>query len=120
MKDYLINVASKYGGYVIGGLIGAIVHRLRNTMSFKRFLSVLAISAFVGFCVGVLLKNYLNASDEVIFVACSVSGVFSKDILDEIQELISYASLFVKKKAKIEDKKPTDTNKETEEIKEYE
>jgi hypothetical protein len=102
MKDYLINVASKYGGYVIGGLVGAIVHRLRNTMSFQRFLSVLAISAFVGFCVGVLLKNYLNASDEVIFVACSVSGVFSKDILDEIQELISYVSLFVKKKAKID------------------
>ena len=43
MKDYLINVASKYGGYVIGGLIGAIVHRLRNTMSFTRFLSNLSL-----------------------------------------------------------------------------
>lgn len=99
----MIRLADKYGGYVIGGLIGAIVHRIRNTMSFKKFLGVLFISAFIGFCVGVVLKNYLNVADEVIFVACSISGVFSKDILDEIQEVISMISLFVKKKAKIDE-----------------
>ncbi|WP_271407319.1 hypothetical protein [Tenacibaculum soleae] len=103
MKEDLIAIANKYGGFVIGGLIGAIVHRIRNTMSFKQFLGVLFISAFIGFCVGVVLRNYLNATDEVIFVACSISGVFSKDILDEIKEVISYVSLFFKKKMKIEE-----------------
>lgn len=103
MKEDLIAMANKYGGFVIGGLIGAIVHRIRNTMSFKQFLGVLFISAFIGFCVGVVLRNYLNATDEVIFVACSISGVFSKDILDEIKEVISYVSLFFKKKMKIEE-----------------
>lgn len=103
MKEDFINLANKYGGYVVGGLIGAIVHRIRNTMSFKKFLGVLFISAFIGFCVGVVLRNYLNAEDEVIFVACSVSGVFSKDILDEIQEVISFVSIIIKKKAKIDE-----------------
>jgi uncharacterized membrane protein len=108
MKDMLITFANKYGGFVIGGLVGAIVHRLRNTMSFKKFLSVLFISAFVGFCVGIIMKNYLNASDEVIFVVCSISGVFSKDILDEIQEFIQNLSVFAKKYLRINDdsKKP--------------
>lgn len=101
MIEYLTTLANKYGGYVIGGLVGAIVHRIRNTMSFKKFLGVLFISAFVGFCVGVVMKNYLHSADEVIFVACSISGVFSKDILDEIQEVISYVSLYVKRKARI-------------------
>ena len=121
MREYLTNIASKYGGFVIGGVIGAIVHRLRNTMSFKRFLSVLFISAFVGFCIGVVMKNYLNTPDEVIFVVCSISGVFSKDILDEIQEIISYVSLFVKKKAKIDntipkENKPSEINKEMDKL----
>ena len=96
--DIIFGLVNKYSGYVVGGLIGAIVHRIRNTMSIKKFLGVLFISAFVGFCVGVVLRNYLDAKDEVIFVACSVSGVFSKDILDEIQELISYVSVWVKNK----------------------
>lgn len=103
IEEFFTKIAEKYGYYVIGGVIGAIVHRIRNTMSFKRFLGVIFMSAFVGFCVGVVFKNYLKTPDEVIFVACSISGVFSKDILDEIEEIISYISVFVKKKSKIED-----------------
>ncbi|WP_139959162.1 phage holin family protein [Flavicella sediminum] len=101
MKTVLLTLADKYGGFIVGGLIGAIVHRVRNTMSFRAFLGVLFVSAFVGLCVGILLKNYLNAPDEVVFVVCSISGVFSKDILDEIQQVISYISVFIKNKANI-------------------
>lgn len=98
MKEYLISLANKYGGYVVGGLIGAIVHRIRNTMSFKKFLGVLFISAFVGFCVGIVMKNYFKTSDEIVFVACSISGVFSKDILDEVGQIINSLSVIFKKK----------------------
>ncbi|WP_370407962.1 hypothetical protein [Tenacibaculum dicentrarchi] len=100
MKDYLVKFVNNNAEYIIAGLIGAIVHRIRNTMSFRAFLGVLFISAFIGFCVGVLLRNYLNATDEVIFVACSISGVFSKDILTEIEQLIAFVSVFVKSKLK--------------------
>ncbi|MBE7649308.1 hypothetical protein J2Q11_08720 [Tenacibaculum finnmarkense genomovar finnmarkense] len=103
MKEELINMVNKYSGYVIGGLIGAIVHRIRNTMSFVTFLGVLFISAFIGFCVGVIMRNYLNATDEVIFVACSISGVFAKDILTEIQQVIAFISIYIKTKLKIEE-----------------
>lgn len=100
MKEYLVDIAERYGGFVVGGLVGAIVHRIRNAMGFCKFLGVLFISAFVGFCVGVMMKNYLNPPVEVMFVACSISGVFSKDILDEIQQIIKNISDFVKSKLK--------------------
>lgn len=101
MKEVILNLIQKYGWFIVGGLIGAIIQRVRNSMSLKRFIGTLIVSAFVGLSVGIVLRNYLNASEEVIFVACSVSGVFSQDILNEIQELISYISVYVKKILKI-------------------
>ena len=91
------NFTDKFGLFIIGGLIGAIVHRARNTMDIKKFLAVLLISAFIGVIVGILSRNYLNANEEVTFVIVSLSGVFSKDLLDEIEALIKYISVVVKK-----------------------
>lgn len=98
MKDWILHITQKYGWFVIAGLAGAIVHRLRRLMSIGRFLSVIGISIFVGLCVGILTREYLNVSEEVSFVVCAVSGVFSNDILDEAQKLIKLASLYLKKK----------------------
>jgi len=101
MKETLLNLVQKYGWFVLGGLIGAIIQRARNSMSLKRFAGTLIVSSFVGLSVGIILRSYLNATEEVIFVACSISGVFSQDILNEIQELISYISVYVKNKLNI-------------------
>ncbi len=99
MKD-LIN---KYGFFVVGGLIGAIIHRIKTRMSFKAFLGTLVTSAFVGVCVGILMRNYLDVSEEVVFVGCSMAGVFSKDLLEEIEEIIKMISEYVRKKLDIND-----------------
>jgi len=99
--DALLTFINRYGWFVIGGLVGAVVHRIRNTMSIKQFAGTLGISSFVGLCVGILFKNYFGAPEEVIFVACSVSGVFSKDILNEIQQVIAYGSEWVRKFLKL-------------------
>lgn len=100
MIETLQNLASRFGLFVIGGLIGAIVHRLRNKMSWGRFIATLGISGFVGLSVGILCRNYFDAPEEVVFVACSISGVFSKDLLDELHQIIKLFSDYVKKKLK--------------------
>tara|TARA_R110002167_G_scaffold190638_1_gene392918 strand:+ start:1171 stop:1488 length:318 start_codon:yes stop_codon:yes gene_type:complete len=100
MIDTVQNLVNRFGLFVIGGLIGAIVHRLRNRMSWRKFIATLGISAFVGLSVGILLRNYFNAPEEVVFVACSVSGVFSKDLLDEVQQIIALLSDYIKQKLK--------------------
>lgn len=104
MKQWLFEKFNIYAPFVIGGLIGAIVQRMRKAMSFKRFLATLFVSAFVGFVVGILLKNYLNVNDEIVFAFCSISGVFSQEILDEAQEIIGYISSYVKNLLKLNKK----------------
>ena len=89
MKTYFYQLINKYGVFVLAGLIGAIVQRLRSqSISWKKFVSTLFISAFVSVSVGIVMRNYFNAPEEVIFVACGISGVFSIDILTEIEQLI--------------------------------
>lgn len=99
MKEQVTELVSKYGWFIIGGLIGAVIQRIRNSMSLRRFMGVLAISGFVGVSVGIIMRNYFNASEEVIFVACSISGVFSQDILNELQKIINLISVVFKSKA---------------------
>jgi hypothetical protein len=78
MIEFLNEIARKYDLFVIGGAIGAIIHRLRNKMTFKRFLSSVAISMFVALCTGVVARDYFNLQESIVYVLCGVSGVFSE------------------------------------------
>ena len=98
MIEYITELASKCGLFVTGGAIGAIIHRLRNKMSFKRFLSSVVISMFVSLCTGVVARDYFNLVESVVFVLCGVSGVFSEAVLDELEENIKNISVIVKQK----------------------
>lgn len=86
----------KYGLMVLGGAIGAIIHRLRNKMSWRKFIASVLISMFVALCAGISCRYYLNLNDEVIYVICGVSGVFSEAILDELEEVIHSISGIIK------------------------
>lgn len=90
----------KFSPYILGGVIGAIVHRLREKeMSIKEFFSSVFISTFVALCVGIVCKDYFKIEqDTIVFVATGISGAFSKDILNEIQELIGEISAIIKAK----------------------
>lgn len=92
MLETLNKFAEQYGFFVVGGAIGAIIHRLRNKMSIKRFLASIAISMFVSLCVGIIAKDYFELKQSIIYVLCGISGVFSNTILDEIEELLKYCS----------------------------
>lgn len=92
MLEQINSIAKEYGFFVIGGAIGAIIHRLRNQMTIKRFFASIAISMFVSFCVGVVARDYFQLKESLIYVLCGISGVFSNGILDEIEEFIKYFS----------------------------
>ena len=96
--DFLNSIAQKYGLFVVGGAIGAIIHRLRNKMSFKRFLSSVVISMFVALCTGVVARDYFNLQESIVYVLCGISGVFSESILDELEENIKNISVIIKTK----------------------
>lgn len=83
--------------FLVGGLVGGIIQRMRKRMSFLKFVSSLVIAMFVGWVIGSLLTNWFDLPDRVIYSACAISGVFSEDFLNEIEKLVKNFNEFVKK-----------------------
>src|SRR5690606_27807137 len=80
---------------VIGGLIGAVVQRMRRRMTWRKFISVAVMGMFVGWIIGSVLTEWTNFGEKIIYSACALSGVFAEDILKEFEKLISKVSEFI-------------------------
>ena len=87
--EFLESFARKYGGIVIAGVAGAIVRRLSQAMSWIEFFQVIFLGIFVSYCVGVVVEEYWEVSENFKYVIGAVSAVYSKEILDEIKDFIS-------------------------------
>ena len=98
LSQVLYEWFKKFSPYILIGTIGAIVHRLRNHMTFKQFIGSVFISILVSLSVGVVCQQYTVLSDDIIFVLCGVSGTFSKLLLDEVEEILADLHLFVRQK----------------------
>ncbi len=94
--EYVLPYIRKYGPLVVGGFLGAIIQKLRTQMSFMQFAGSIIISMFVALSVGIVSQEYFNLKEPVIFVLCGASGVFSKAVLDEIDQIIKTASGIIK------------------------
>lgn len=86
----------KYGGVFVAGLFGAIIKRFRKTMSWIRFAATIGTSVFISTITGFLLKEWTNIGELAIFGICGIAGVFSDELLDEIEEIIKEISSYVK------------------------
>lgn len=97
--DYTFDFMKKFSPYILGGAIGSIIHRMRTEMTWIAFLKSVVVSIFISVCVGIACKDYLNITNEnIVFAFCGLSGVFSKLILDEIEQIIKLASVYVRSK----------------------
>ena len=94
---FLTGIGEKYGPAIVAGSVGAVIARLRKKMSLRQFIGSIIISIFVSISVGVVAKDYLLIKQEsLINILCGISGVFSKTILDELEEIIKDLSNIVK------------------------
>lgn len=108
--EFLNSNVKRFSPYILGGAIGAIIHRLRTQMSFKQFIGSIVVSIFVAMSVGIVCKDYFEIKqDTVIFVLCGISGTFSKAILDELEEIIKQTSVIIKARFGVRDNN-TDTD----------
>ena len=94
--EFLESFARKYGGVVIAGVVGAIIRRIRETMTLLEFLQVIFLGVFVSYCVGVAVEEYFEISEHFKYVIGAVSAIYSKEVLDEIKDVISGISESVK------------------------
>lgn len=87
------------GMLLIFGFIGGIVAVIRNPEQYENIrFKVILTAGFVGWAFGSILIHYLNLSPSLIAPICSILGVFSKDILREVEEVIQGISEFIKNK----------------------
>ena len=94
---FLTGIGEKYGPAIVAGSVGAVIARLRKKMSPRQFIGSIIISIFVSISVGVVAKDYLLIKQEsLINILCGISGVFSKTILDELEQIIKDLSNIVK------------------------
>ena len=95
--DAISEFLKPYVIYISGGAMGAILRVFRFKTSFKDIVGSVLISVFVGFSFGILSEEYFGINKpEIVYIICSVSGTFSKIILDEVEEIIKGVSTFIK------------------------
>ena len=94
--EFLENFARKYGGIVIAGVAGAIIRRIRESMTIIEFFQVLFLGIFVSYCTGIVVEEYLSISENFKYVIGAISAIYSKELLDEIKEIIKGISDTVK------------------------
>lgn len=94
--EFLESFARKYGGVVIAGVVGAIIRRLRENMTLIEFLQVIFLGIFISYCVGVVVEEYWEVSDNLKYVIGAVSAIYSKEVLDEVKDVISSISETIK------------------------
>ena len=94
--EFLESFARKYGGVVIAGVVGAIIRRIRENMTLIEFLQVIFLGVFVSYCVGVAVEEYFDISEHFKYVIGAVSAIYSKEVLDEIKDVLSGISETIK------------------------
>lgn len=97
IMETVYDYCKRFFPFIIGGLMGSVVHRMRNQMNFAQFAGSIVISVFVALSVGIICRDYFEVEEEsIIFVLCGVSGTFSKVILDEVEEILKNISVIFK------------------------
>ena len=87
----------KYFPAILAGALGAVIMRIRRYMTVYQFIGSVVISIFVALSTSVVCRDFFMIEQEsIINVLCSIFGIFSKLILDEIEEIIQFGSDIVK------------------------
>lgn len=101
IKNIAITIAEtfkEYGpGGIIGGFIGGILIQLKTKGEkiTSRIINIL-IAGFIGWVLGRLTSHYLDIPIDIAMVFSSLGGFYSKEITEEIKEIISELSERIK------------------------
>lgn len=82
--------------FLIGGFIGALIQRIRKRTTWTKFLGSIFMAMFVGWVVGISITSFFNFQSTFVYAICSMAGVFSQDLLDQIEKIINNLYEFVK------------------------
>lgn len=116
ISQYIEKFFYNYGFFIVGGAIGAIIHRMRVRMSPLRFIKFLFVAIVLALAAGIICRDIFHLPETTIYVICGVFGAFSEEILDEVEDFIRHASEMVRKKLGVEDVKEDPKKEDTKEL----
>ena len=116
ISQYIEKFFYNYGFFIVGGAIGAIIHRMRVKMSPLRFIKFLFVAIVLALAAGIICRDIFHLPETTIYVICGVFGAFSEEILDEIEDFIRHASEMTRKKLGMEDVKEDPKKEDTKEL----
>lgn len=105
ISQYIEKFFYNYGFFIIGGAIGAIIHRMRTKMSPLRFVKFLFVAIMLALAAGIICRDIFHLTETTIYVICGIFGAFSEEILDETEDFIKHLSEMARKKLGMEDVK---------------
>lgn len=95
METAFLTFWDKYGIFFYAGVFSTIAFMMSKRASNSKLLNHFVQASFVGVIIGILVRNYTDFVDELIFVVAAVAGYFALDILREVREFISLSSEFI-------------------------
>ena len=116
ISQYIEKFFYNYGFFIVGGAIGAIIHRIRVRMSPLRFIKFLFVAIVLALAAGIICRDIFHLPETTIYVICGVFGAFSEEILDEVEDFIRHASEMTRKKLGMEGVKEDPKKEETKEL----
>ena len=116
ISQYIEKFFYNYGFFIVGGAIGAIIHRMRVRMSPLRFIKFLFVAIVLALAAGIICRDIFHLPETTIYVICGVFGAFSEEILDEVEDFIKHASEMTRKKLVMEGVKKDPEKEETKEL----
>ena len=116
ISQYIEKFFYNYGFFIVGGAIGAIIHRMRVRMSSLRFIKFLFVAIVLALAAGIICRDIFHLPETTIYVICGVFGAFSEEILDEVEDFIRHASEMTRKKLGMEGVKEDPKKEETKEL----
>ena len=105
ITQYIEKFFYNYGFFIVGGALGAIIHRMRTKMSPLRFVKFLFVAIMLALAAGIICRDIFHLTETTIYVICGIFGAFSEEILDEIEDLTKHLSEMARKKLGMEDVK---------------
>lgn len=82
--------------FLIGGFIGALIQRIRKPTTWTKFIGSIFMAMFVGWVVGISITSFFDFKSNFVYAICSMAGVFSQNLLDQIEKIINNLYEFVK------------------------
>ncbi|WP_128330269.1 hypothetical protein [Apibacter sp. HY039] len=93
----ILEFINRFGILILATSLSMIARAVYKGTSVKRLLLKVPISSITGIVVGILLQEYTDVSTNTIMVVCAITGAYTGEVLDGMEQLINWIPEFIKK-----------------------